>query len=62
MADACSTYTGDVAIATGTTDSLAFDGLQEIQGSFIVTNVTEVTELSSSTLQTITGDLSLCVY
>lgn len=62
MADACPTYTGDVAIATSTTDNLDFNGLQEIQGSFIAVNVTEVTVFSSSTLQTITGDLGLCVY
>lgn len=59
LASACPTFTGDVALSTGVTDDIAFDGLQEIQGSLIVVNVTQVTSLSSNSLQTITGDFTL---
>jgi len=55
----CSTFSGSIAIATGTTDSIALDGIQKIQGSLIANNVTGMSSLSASTLQTITDTFSL---
>ncbi|GAB7342070.1 hypothetical protein MBLNU457_g0352t1 [Dothideomycetes sp. NU457] len=55
----CTTFTGSIAIATGTTGDISLNGLQTIQGSLIANNVTGMTSLSGSTLQTITDSFSL---
>ena len=57
FASACATFTGDVAVATDTTDDIVLDGLQEIQGSLLVSDVTQLATLSSSTLEKITDRL-----
>lgn len=55
---ACRTVTGSVAIATSTTDDIAIDGVEEITGSLVANNVSQMTSLSGSTLTTI-GDTFL---
>lgn len=55
----CSTFTGDIAIATGTTDNIALDGIREIRGSLIANNATNLPQISSSTLETITDSFAL---
>lgn len=59
LASSCSTFTGDIAIATGTTDDIYLDGLEEIQGSLYVANVTYMTWLSSDSLVTVSNYMSL---
>lgn len=49
----CRTFSGSIAIATGTTDNIAIDGVQEITGSLSATNVTQMTQLSADSLETI---------
>ncbi len=56
---ACQTYSGDIVIATGTTDDIALDGMEELDGNFIARNVSRIREISSSTLTTITGEFEL---
>ena len=46
-------------IETGTTDNLAFDGIELIEGSLRAVNVSELTQISSSTLQRITEEFEL---
>lgn len=55
----CTTFTGDIAIATGTTDNIALDGIQEIKGSLIANNVTQITQISAGSLETITDQFNL---
>ncbi|KAF2720768.1 hypothetical protein K431DRAFT_346872 [Polychaeton citri CBS 116435] len=56
----CRTFSGDIAIATGTTDEIDLSGqLQEIHGSLIANNVTGISSISSSSLQTITDSFEL---
>ena len=57
LAAACKTYTGSIALATGATDNIAFDGLEVLQGSLYADNVTQVVALTSDSLQTITDEL-----
>lgn len=59
IASACETYSGDIVIATGTTDNIALDGIQEIDGNLIARNVSRIREISSNTLTTITGEFEL---
>lgn len=55
----CTTFTGTIAIATGTTDNIALDGITEIQGSLIADNVTQITQISASSLETISQTFTL---
>lgn len=55
----CTTFSGSIAIATGTTDQIALDGIQRITGSLIADNVTQVTQLSADSLDTIGDSFSL---
>ncbi|KAK3642436.1 cell wall protein Ecm33 [Elasticomyces elasticus] len=56
---ACSTFSGSIAIATGTTDNIALDGVQRITGSLIANNATSITGLSASSLERIDDTFSL---
>lgn len=55
----CSTFSGSIAIATGTTDSIALNGINRITGSLTADNVTEMTELSADSLQIIDDSFTL---
>ena len=55
----CSTFSGSIAIATGTTDAIAIDGVRRIEGSLIADNVTQITQLSADSLETIDDSFSL---
>jgi len=55
----CKTFTGTIAIATGTTDQIALDGISVIKGSLIADNVTAITQLSADSLITITDTFGL---
>lgn len=55
----CSTFSGSIAIATGTTDAIALDGIQRITGSLIADNVTQITTLSADSLDTIDDSFTL---
>ncbi|KAK5138317.1 hypothetical protein LTR08_003378 [Meristemomyces frigidus] len=55
----CTTFSGSIAIATGTTDSIAINGVQSITGSLVATNVTQMTQLSADSLTTIGASFTL---
>lgn len=55
----CTTFTGSIAIATGTTDNIALDGISVIQGSLIASNVTQITQISAGSLESITEEFNL---
>ena len=59
LASACPTFTGDIAIGTGVSGNLALNGMQELDGSLLINNVTELTAISSNSLVNITETLSL---
>ena len=55
----CSTFSGSIAIATGTTDQISLDGVQTITGSLTADNVTQLTGLSGSSLEVIRDSFTL---
>lgn len=55
----CQTYSGSIAIATGTTDNIQLSSVREITGSLIANNVTQMTQLSADSLRTIGDSFSL---
>jgi len=55
----CRTFTGSIAIATGTTNTIALDGIQRIGGDLIADNVTQLSGLSGDSLSQIDGTMNL---
>ena len=55
----CTTFSGSIAIATGTTDNIMLDGVRVIDGDLIASNVSQLTSISSSSLTRITGSFTL---
>jgi hypothetical protein len=55
----CLTYTGDIAIATSTTDDIALDGIRRISGSLTAKKVTHMTSLSGDSLSQIDDSFTL---
>lgn len=55
----CTTYKGDVTIATQAAQSIALDGVKEITGDLVAKDATNLTGLSGSSLQTIGGKFNL---
>lgn len=51
----CSTFTGNVAVATGTTGDLNFASLERLRGDLDVTNAPNVTTLTGNSLTQIDG-------
>lgn len=56
----CKTFSGSIAIATGTTDNIDLSGsLTKISGSLIVNNVTGISSVASSSLESIDDSFTL---
>lgn len=55
----CQTYSGSIAIATGTTDNINLQGIRRITGSFTADNVTGITSISAPDLQEIGDSFTL---
>ncbi|KAF2002712.1 hypothetical protein P154DRAFT_135481 [Amniculicola lignicola CBS 123094] len=55
----CKTFTGSIAIATGTTDSIAINGVTKIQGNLVASNASQLQQLSGDSLEEITGTFLL---
>lgn len=49
----CRTYSGSIAIATDTTDSIQLNGVQSITGNLVATNVTQMVSLAANDLEEI---------
>jgi hypothetical protein len=56
---ACKTYTGNIVIATGTSDVIAIPNVQKLDGDLTATNVTQLTSLGADSLVEITGTFKL---
>lgn len=56
---ACTTFSGSIAIATGTTDQIAINNVRTITGDLSVTNASQLTTLSGDSLQRIGGTFRL---
>lgn len=59
LASACSTFSGSIAIATGTTDDIALDGLQQLSGNLVGTDNSNIKRISASDLETLDGEMQL---
>lgn len=55
----CKTYTGSIAIATGTTESISISNLEKLEGSLVANNVSQMTQLSADSLTTISKSFIL---
>lgn len=55
----CSTFSGSIAIATGTTDDIAFDGIKKLSGNLVATNNSAIKRISASNLETLDGEMHL---
>lgn len=57
---ACTTFSGSVAVATGVTDDISFDGnLKSIDGDLVIESNSGIQRFGSSSLQSISGKLTL---
>ncbi|KAF2648497.1 GPI-anchored cell wall organization protein Ecm33 [Lophiostoma macrostomum CBS 122681] len=52
----CKTFSGSIAISTGTTDNIALDGIGTIDGDLILKNNSQIQQLSGADLVNITGN------
>lgn len=59
IAQACSTFSGTIAVATQAADELKLDGLQEIDGDLVVKNANDLGSIGADSLTTITGKFML---
>jgi hypothetical protein len=57
----CSTFSGSIAVATGTTDDIALDGIKVLNGNLIVNNVPNMKRLSASNMVELNGEMNLNV-
>lgn len=55
----CTTFSGSIAIATGTTDDIALDGIQQIKGNLVADSNSGIQRISGADLETITGTLEI---
>lgn len=55
----CSTFTGSIAIATGTTDAINLAGVRTIRGSLIAEDIPRMAQLGADSLETITDTFKL---
>lgn len=56
---ACRTFSGSIAIATGTTDPIDLSGIQKIDGDLVVKNNSGIQSIGSSSLTEIAGAFNL---
>lgn len=55
----CTTFSGSIAIATGTTDQILLNNIRTITGDLVATNVSQMTTLRADSLQRIEGTFRL---
>lgn len=55
----CSTYSGSIAIATGTTDDIAINGLKRLNGNLVAKENSNMKRISANDLETLDGELEL---
>lgn len=59
FASACSTFEGTIALATDIPDRVSLNGLQQLQGDLRIRGASQLTDISSDSLRTISGTLTL---
>jgi len=57
LASACSTFSGSIAIATGTTDDIALDGLRQLSGNLVGTENSNIKRISAADLESLDGEM-----
>lgn len=55
----CSTFSGSIAIATGTTDDIVISGVQKLEGNLVATDNANMRRLSAGDLETLDGEMHL---
>lgn len=55
----CSTFSGSIAVATGTTDDIALNGIKKISGNLVVRDNANMKRLSADSLETLDGEMTL---
>ncbi|KAL1597457.1 cell wall protein Ecm33 [Nothophoma quercina] len=55
----CTTFSGSIAIATGTTDDIALNGIKELKGNLNAANNANMKRISADSLEKIDGSLTL---
>ncbi|KAL6707153.1 cell wall protein Ecm33 [Coniothyrium glycines] len=55
----CSTFSGSIAIATGTTDDIALDGIRRLNGNLVASANSNIKRISASNLDTLDGEMHL---
>ncbi|KAF2467122.1 GPI-anchored cell wall organization protein Ecm33 [Lindgomyces ingoldianus] len=55
----CKTFSGSIAISTGTSDPIALDGVEKIDGNLACTNNSAIQSISGGSLSEITGQFLL---
>lgn len=55
----CTTYSGNIAVATGLSDDISFGQLKEIDGDLIIKNNQNIKRIDGAGLEKISGELSL---
>jgi ribosomal protein L28 len=56
---ACSTYSGNIAIATGTTDDIAITGVKKLSGNLVAGSNANIKRISADSIEEITGEMNL---
>jgi len=59
LASSCSTVSGSIAISSSVAGAIFLDGIEQIKGDLICNGAVNLTSLSGSTLNAITGTMSL---
>lgn len=55
----CSTFSGSIAIATGTTDDIALDGITKLSGDLVASNNSVMKRISADSLVEVDGTIDL---
>ncbi|KAH7401628.1 hypothetical protein BKA66DRAFT_508123 [Pyrenochaeta sp. MPI-SDFR-AT-0127] len=55
----CSTFSGSIAVATGTTDDIALNGIKKLSGNLVATDNANIKRISANDLETLDGELHL---
>jgi len=55
----CTTFSGSIAIATGTTEDISIDGIQRMTGNFVANGNANIKRIGASDLTELNGDLTL---
>lgn len=55
----CSTFSGSIAIATGTTDDIALNGIQRLTGNLVANANSNIKRISADSLETLDGEMNL---